>query len=205
MRPAVGPLAAQSADHLTFGCLNNFCKITEPTLATWARLLRAVPHSQLLLHAPEGDHRNRTAGLFQKRGIDPNRLRFVGKMPITEYFQLYHQIDIALDPFPYAGGTTTCDALYMGVPVVSLRGETAVGRGGLSILSNLGLAELVARTTDEYIEIATTLANDRQRMSELRATLRPRMEQSPLTDAPRFALDIEGAYRQMWNAWCRAE
>src|SRR5205823_1309837 len=106
-------------------------------------------------------------------------------------------------PFPYGGGTTTCDALWMGVPVISLRGKTAVGRGGLSILSNLGLTDLVAHTPDEYIHIASALANDLHRLAELRAALRPRMQQSPLMDPPRFARDVEAAYREMWARWCR--
>ena len=130
---------------------------------------------------------------------------FVGKVRVAVYLQLYQEIDIALDPFPFAGGTTTCDALWMGVPVVSLLGNTAVGRGGFSILSNLGLTELVARSTEEYVQIAAALANDFSRMTELRTTLRPRMERSPLMDAPRFARDMEAAYRQMWMQWCRDE
>ena len=135
-------------------------------------------------------------------GIDPARVRFAPMLPAKHYFDLYQQIDIALDTFPYGGGTTTCDALWMGVPVVSLIGRTAVGRGGLSILSNIGLPELVARSDDEYVKIATDLAADLPRLSTLRSTLRRRMQQSPLTDAPRFARHMEAAYRQMWQRWC---
>src|ERR1700689_864905 len=103
---------------------------------------------------------------------------------MAEYFQLYHCIDVALDPFPYGGGTTTCDALWMGVPVVSLAGQTAVGRGGLSILSNVGLADLVASDSEQYVRIALELAGDLPRLSTLRATLRERMQKAPLMDAP---------------------
>ena len=99
-------------------------------------------------------------------GIDPQRVRFAGIVPASEYLHLYQQIDIALDTFPYGGGTTTCDALWMGVPVVSLVGQTAVGRGGLSILSNVGLPELVARSEEEYVRIAVELANDLPRLSQ---------------------------------------
>jgi protein O-GlcNAc transferase len=112
-------------------------------------------------------------------------------------------MDIALDPFPYGGGTTTCDALWMGIPVVSLAGQTGVGRGGLSILSNIGLADLVAGNVDEYVQIASGLAGDLLRLSKLRATLRERMQKSPLMDAPHFARNIEAAYREMWRQWCR--
>jgi predicted O-linked N-acetylglucosamine transferase (SPINDLY family) len=141
-------------------------------------------------------------GLLEQQGVDPRRLRFADFQPPKEYFGLYGQIDIALDPFPYGGGTTTCDALWMGVPVVSLVGKTAVGRGGLSILSNIGLPELVARSEEQYVRIASELAGDLPRLRDLRSTLRQRMERSPLMDAPRFARNIEAAYREMWRRWC---
>jgi predicted O-linked N-acetylglucosamine transferase (SPINDLY family) len=198
----ISPLPALARGAITFGCLNNFCKISQPTLGAWAKLLRAIPNSQLLLSAHEGSHRQRVQEQLQWEGIAPQRVRFVGKMPPLDYFRLYHEIDIALDTFPYAGGTTTCDALWMGVPTVSLCGQTAVGRGGLSILSNIGLPELVARSEDEYMRIAGELADNLPQLSQLRCTLRQRMEQSPLMDAPKFARNIEAAYRQMWRTWC---
>ena len=200
--PDVGPLPALRQGHITFGCLNNFCKVSEPVLAAWAKLLRAVPNSQLLLHAYEGDHRRRVQERLAREGIEAKRVRFAGKAPLLDYFRLYHGIDIALDTFPYGGGTTTCDALWMGVPVVSLVGKTAVGRGGLSILSNVGLPELVVRSEEEYARIASALADDLPRLSDLRSALRQRMEHSPLMDAPRFARNIETAYRGMWRKWC---
>jgi predicted O-linked N-acetylglucosamine transferase (SPINDLY family) len=200
--PATGPLPALKQGHITFGCLNNFCKVSAPALAAWARILRAVPHSELLLHAPEGAHRQCVREKLKGAGIEPERIRFAGFKTTEAYFELYGQIDIALDTFPYAGGTTTCDALWMGVPVVSLAGHTAVGRGGVSILSNAGLPELVAHTKDEYVRIARGLAGDLSRLGHLRSTLRQRMEHSPLMDAPRFARGVEAAYRLMWRQWC---
>ncbi len=122
--------------------------------------------------------------------------------PVTEYFDVYQRIDVALDPFPYGGGTTTCDALWMGVPVVSLAGQTAVGRGGLSILTNIGLPDLAARDPEQYVQVAAELAQDLPRLAGLRATLRERMRSSPLMDAPRFARNVEAAYREMWRQWC---
>jgi predicted O-linked N-acetylglucosamine transferase (SPINDLY family) len=113
----------------------------------------------------------------------------------------YGRIDIALDPFPWGGGITTCEALWMGVPVVSLVGRTAVGRGGASILANIGVPELVAQTPEQYVQIAAALARDLPRLAELRRTLRARMQASPLMDAPRFARNVEAAYRQMWRNW----
>ncbi|MGA2500518.1 MAG: tetratricopeptide repeat protein [Tepidisphaeraceae bacterium] len=200
--PDVGPLPALERGFITFGCLNNFCKVSEPTLTAWAGLLRTVPNSQLLLHAHEGSHLQRLQERLAREGIEPTRVRFARKVPLADYFRLYQEIDIALDTFPYGGGTTTCDALWMGVPVVSLVGKTVAGRGGLSILSNLGLPELVAGSQEGYVQIAGTLAGNLPRLRELRSILRRRMEHSPLVDAPRFARNIEAAYRQMWRRWC---
>jgi predicted O-linked N-acetylglucosamine transferase (SPINDLY family) len=142
--------------------------------------------------------------MFSDEGIEPARVDMVGYMPTAQYFLAYHAIDIALDPFPFAGGSTTCDALWMGVPIVSLVGKTAVGRGGASILSNLKLTELLARTTEQYVEIARVLAGDLDRLQSLRRGMRHRMQSSPLMDAPQFALDVEAAYRQMWQIWCKS-
>jgi len=203
--PPVAPLPALAAGRVTFGCLNQFCKVSATTLDTWSHLLRAVPQSRLLLHAYEGEHRDRTRTRLAGLGVDPDRLTFVGFLSATDYFELYQQIDVALDPFPYGGGTTSCDALWMGVPVVSLAGRTAVGRSGLSILSNVGLPELVVSGVEQYVELAATLAQDLPRLSELRLTLRHRMQQSPLMDAPRFARNVETAYRTMWQRWCAAQ
>ena len=200
--PAANSLPALQTGHVTFGCLNNFNKATLPTLTTWIGLLQAMPEAKLLLHAHAGTHGARVRGLFAQHGVAPERVAFAGMLPMEEYFRLYHRIDIALDPFPYGGGTTTCDALWMGVPVVSLAGPTGAGRGGLSILSNLGLADFVAHDREQYVRIAVELAGDLPRLSQLRATLRGRMQQSPLMDAPRFARNVEAAYREMWRRWC---
>jgi predicted O-linked N-acetylglucosamine transferase (SPINDLY family) len=198
----VGPPPALANGFITFGCLNNFCKINEPLLKLWAQVLQTVPHSRLILHAPEGRHRQHVAEQLQREGVAPERVEFVGKQSLAAYFAQYQSIDIALDTTPYAGGTTTCDALFMGVPVVSLIGKTAVGRAGASILSNLGLRDLLARTGDEYVQIAATLAHDLPRLHDMRSGLRSRMERSPLMDAARFARNVESAYRQMWRNWC---
>jgi protein O-GlcNAc transferase len=200
--PAVNALPALQTGQITFGSLNNFAKVTAPTLAAWISLMQAMPEARLLLHANCGEHRDRVRELFARQRVSPERLTFTDSVPWAEYFQLYHHIDVALDPFPYAGGTTTCDALWMGVPVVSLAGQTAVGRGGLSILSNVGLADLVAQDAEQYVRIARELACDLPRLSHLRATLRERMQASPLMDAPRFARNVEAAYREMWRRWC---
>jgi predicted O-linked N-acetylglucosamine transferase (SPINDLY family) len=198
----VGPAPALASGQVTFGSLNNFCKISGPALTAWAGILRAVPRSHLIVHAHQGRHRQELLQRLEGDGIDAGRVRFVCELPIERYFQQYHEIDICLDTFPYAGGTTTCDAAWMGVPTVSVRGRTAVGRGSFSVMSNIGAEELVARTPEEYVNLAVDLANDLPRLGAFRSTLRPRMEASPLMNGPRFAANVEAAYRRMWHDWC---
>jgi predicted O-linked N-acetylglucosamine transferase (SPINDLY family) len=197
--PPVSRLPAWQSGGVTFGCLNNFCKVTAPTLVAWSRLLQVLPQARLLLHAQAGCHRDRVRDYFANQGIEADRLSFVDRVPLIEYMRLYQEVDVALDPFPYGGGTTTCDALWMGVPVISRAGSTAVSRSGLSILSNVGLAELVAFDGEQYVQRALELAQDLPRLSVLRAGLRQRMQDSPLMDAPRFARNVEAAYRCMWD------
>ena len=200
--PMVGPAPAFKEGHISFGCLNNYAKVTRETLDLWGQLLARVPNSTLTMSSPHGGHRQQAREQLSRYGVDPDRLYFVALTTVENYLAMYQRIDIALDPFPYAGGTTTCDALWMGVPVVSLTGKTAVSRGGLSILSNVGLSEFVAHDPNRYIQIAIELANDLSRLKELRATLRPKMQSSPLMDGPAFARDFEAALRQMWHNWC---
>jgi predicted O-linked N-acetylglucosamine transferase (SPINDLY family) len=200
----VKALPALEGRGITFGCLNNFGKVSLPTIQAWIEVLRALPDARLFLHARPGSHRERVASMFAEQGLSPDRLTFFDRLPIAEYFQLYQRIDVALDTFPYAGGTTTCDALWMGVPVVSLAGQTAVGRGGVSILTNVGLPKLIARDPEQYVRIAVELVGDLARLNKLRAKLRERLQRSPLMDAPRFARSIETAYREMWQRWCEA-
>jgi predicted O-linked N-acetylglucosamine transferase (SPINDLY family) len=203
MEVEVNGLPASQSGRVTFGSLNNFCKINEPGLKLWARVLGQVKDSLLMLLCHVGSHRQRTLELLEREGVAAHRVEFVEPRPRKSYLEMYHRLDIVLDPFPYNGHTTSLDALWLGVPVVSLAGRRAVSRAGLSQLSNLGLPELVAFSEDEYVEIATRLAHDLPRLAELRRTLRPRMEASVLMDAPRFAYGIEAAYRAMWRQWCQ--
>jgi predicted O-linked N-acetylglucosamine transferase (SPINDLY family) len=202
MEVATNALPATENGFITFGSLNNFCKVNDPLLKLWARLLSRVPKSQLVIRSKTGNNRQRALQLFVREGVAAERIKFVESRPRNEYLKLFHSLDIALDTFPYNGHTTSLDALWMGVPVTSLAGQTRVSRGGLSVLSNLGLPELVAYSEDEYVEIATHLAGNLPRLVELRRTLRARMEGSVLMDAPRFARQIEQAYRTMWRQWC---
>ncbi len=173
--------------NITFGCLNNFCKISDQTLETWKLILQATPTANLLLHAPAGQPRESVRDFLQAGQISPECVSFVDRLPYPEYIRTYQRIDIALDPFPYGGATTTCDALWMGVPVVSLSGRRAVGRAGVSILSNLGITGWLAQNTSDYVRIATELASDLPRLSQWRRTLRNRMWDSPLMDMRRYA------------------
>lgn len=202
--PDVSELAALAGGGITFGCLNTFRKVNPPVLLAWCALLRRMPRARLLLHAHRGSHRQRARDLLIAGGIDPARLEWIDPVSVGAYFHLYHRIDIALDPFPFTGGTTTCDALWMGVPVIGMAGRTAVGRASLSILTNAGLPEWVADNVEQYIDLAASLADDRDRLRELRRNLRARVAQSPLMDAPRFAREVEEAYIQMWQGWCDA-
>jgi predicted O-linked N-acetylglucosamine transferase (SPINDLY family) len=140
--------------------------------------------------------------LLEGEGVRAERIGFVAPRPPKDYLELYQRLDVVLDTRPYNGHTTSLDALWMGVPVVSLPGQSRVSRGGLSVLNNLGMSELMARSEDEYVEIATQLAGDLPRLAELRRTLRQRMESSVLMDGPHFARNIEAAYRAMWRRWC---
>jgi predicted O-linked N-acetylglucosamine transferase (SPINDLY family) len=197
-----GALPALSTGHVTFGCLNNPCKLTDVTLALWSRVFAALPEARLILLAPPGSLRERLMKRLAAHGIDCARVRFVGYQKRFDYLQTYAQIDIGLETFPYNGHTTSLDAFRMGVPVPTRAGRVAASRAGLSLLSNLGLTELAARDDDDYVRIVTALANDLPRLAALRAELPDRMQASPLMDGPRFARAMEGGYRQMWQAWC---
>ena len=199
-----GPLPAAQSGFVTFGCLNNSSKLSSGALDLWLEILSTTPGSRLLLHAPAGSTRQGIIERAADRQISFERLEFVERQPWKKYLQTWTRIDIGLDPFPYGGGITTCDALWMGVPVVTLSGRTAVGRGARSILSNVGLPELIASHHQQYRQIATELAGDLHALETLRTGLRRRMEQSPLCDAPRFTRGVEGAFREMWRRWCAA-
>jgi predicted O-linked N-acetylglucosamine transferase (SPINDLY family) len=200
--PAVGPLPALESGAVTFGCLNAFCKVNGRTLALWARVLRAVPGSRLLMRAPQGPARDEVLARLQREEIEAARVAFVDKRTRPEYLRLYHRIDLCLDPLPYNGHTTSLDGFWMGVPTLTMPGRTAAGRAGWSQLCNLGLKELAAETPEDFAAMAAGLAGDLPRLRELRRTLRERMSQSPLMDAGRFARNVEAAYRAMWHRWC---
>jgi predicted O-linked N-acetylglucosamine transferase (SPINDLY family) len=204
--PAAGVLPAGQAGEVTFGCFNARAKVSDGVLALWARLLGEVPGSRLLLKNTgfgQPSVQGSVRAVLGRAGIAEERLTFMGHTPsVAGHLAGYSGVDIGLDTFPYCGTTTTCEALWMGVPVVTLEGRTHASRVGVSLLRNVGLPELVAQSGEEYVSIAAGIAADRARLAELRATLRERMKASPLMDAPRFAREIEAAYREMWREWC---
>ncbi|HEY0466549.1 MAG TPA: tetratricopeptide repeat protein [Polyangiaceae bacterium] len=201
--PEVSPLPALTAGRITFGCLNHFRKVNDGVLRLWAQVLNAVPESRLTLLAPEGSARGRLRAFFEAAGISSDRLEFVGRCARLDYLSRYREIDICLDTFPYNGHTTSLDALWMGVPTVTLAGGTVVGRAGVCQAMNLGLPDLIATTPAEYVRAASSLANDLEHLSGLRRTLRARLQHSPLMDGARFARNLESVYRDVWRRFCQ--
>jgi predicted O-linked N-acetylglucosamine transferase (SPINDLY family) len=198
--PSSTPVIA--GGHITFGCLCNFAKASLAAQRLWAQILASVKDSRLILHSPPGEHLSRVKQRFASWGIEPDRIEFLPKQAPAQYLQSYGRIDIALDPFPYNGGITTCDALWMGVPVITLAGNLSVGRAGKSILNNVGLADLVGEKPQQYVDHAVKLAGDIPRLAELRGSLREKMLRSPLMDGSRFTRDLETIYRRVWREWC---
>jgi len=187
--------------YVTFGCLNNPAKITESVISLWCRILQAVPGARLLLLGDTGV--KQIERLFAAGGVGPSRVARIGQLNRHSYFEAFNRIDIGLDCFPCNGHTTTCDGLWMGVPVVTIPGCSYVSRMGLSVLSNLGLSELIAASTTEYVRIATILTSDPLRLSALRNSMRERLKSSPIMDGAGLTREIETAYRMMWSGWCR--
>jgi protein O-GlcNAc transferase len=195
----MGDLPALRSGHITFGCLNNFCKVNTQTLQLWGRVLKETPGSRFIMLVPPGRHRAEIAGIL---GIDSARLRFVHQQSRGDYLTTHRQIDIALDTLPYNGHTTSLDSYWMGVPVVTMVGNTIVGRAGWSQLNNLNMTELAAFNEADFVRIAKSLAADLPALAQLRRDLRGRMEKSPLMDAPRFANQMMGAFRTIWREYC---
>jgi protein O-GlcNAc transferase len=201
--PAVTALPALSAGFVTFGCLNAFRKLHDGVFRLWSRVMREVPGSRMVLTGEEyaGD---RLRQLFAREGVHADRLDFAERTSRRSYLERYRQIDVGLDSFPYGGATTTLDAAWMGVPVVTLTGPRALQRAGVCVASNLGLAELVASNEDEFVQKAAMLAADLGRLSELRSGLRSRLQGSPLGDESRFVRNLEAVYRTAWRHYCTA-
>jgi predicted O-linked N-acetylglucosamine transferase (SPINDLY family) len=196
----------RSSGPVTFGSFNRLPKISTAAVAVWSRILHALPDTRLLIKSEglgEPTAKAHLLGQFSRNGIDPNRLELLGRLDsMREHLDFYNRVDIALDTFPYNGTTTTCEALWMGVPVIALAGEAHVSRVGVSLLANAGLRELVASNEDQNVKLAVDLAGDAERCAALRASIRDRLVRSPLMNPSRLATAIESAYRTAWRQWC---
>ena len=206
--PDVNELPALKNGYITFGCFNNLAKVSHENLLMWSQILVRLPGSRLIVKAKglsSAGVRARIADFFRQQGIEEGRIEMFSWTPtIAGHLALYHRVDIALDTFPYHGTTTTCEALWMGVPVVTLEGQTYASRVGVSLLTNVGLAELVAQTPDAYVGNALKLATDLSGLVNMRSRLRDMVSRSPLTDAKGFTTHLEKVYREMWARWCNA-
>ena len=204
--PEVAKPPFSQHDLITFGSFNNITKVGPDVIKTWARILHAVPDSRLILKAKQfidESTRSRFVKMIVLEGIEASRLELYGRLPKqADHLQLYSRIDIGLDPFPYNGTTTTCEALWMGVPVVTLLGNRHACRVGASILHRVGLKNLVAASVDDYVMIARKLADDRQRLQDLRIGLRQRLQDSELMNSRQFTAHLEDVYRRMWRQYC---
>ena len=202
---AVGALPAATDGRVSFCCFNNLGKMNDEVVALWAQVLHAVPGSRLFLKAKQLNdpsmHRY-TSARFAAQGIDADRLVLEGSSSRSDYLGTYSKVDIALDPFPFTGGTTTLEGLWMGVPVITRRGDRFIARQGESILHNVGMSDWVAADNEAYVAIAVARAADLSSLASRRADLRSRLLASPLCNAPAFARNLEAAFAGMWQAYC---
>lgn len=202
--PEPGPLPLRKDGAVTFGSFNYFPKLNPEVAALWAKLLARLPGSRLIAtRIPGSESASRFRKYFEDAGIAASRVELHGIVSRETLAELFARVDIALDPFPYAGTTTTCEVLWMGIPVVTLSGKTTASRNGASLVTAVGLEALVAQSADQYLDVAEALARDVDRLAALREKLRGRMRSSRLADGARFTRDLENAFRDMWRTWCR--
>jgi predicted O-linked N-acetylglucosamine transferase (SPINDLY family) len=201
------PLPAKLTGRVTFGCFNSSVKWSDEALRLWARVLEAIGGSTLLLKAKDLGKpaiAKRVLERFEQLGVDTRRIVLQGwEASRSDHFAVYDRVDIAVDTYPYNGATTTCEALSMGVPVVTLEGPTHASRMGASVLAAAGFPEWIAPTPERYVEICAALAGDLDGLQATRSSLRERLRASPLMDGARFTADLERLYREMWRSWCR--
>jgi predicted O-linked N-acetylglucosamine transferase (SPINDLY family) len=203
--PDVGPLPALRRGAVTFGCFNNIAKVTPRVIACWSTILHRLPSARLIMKTHQmndTETRERIRAGFVACGIDPARVELRGRSAHRVLLQQYGDIDIVLDPFPYVGGLTTCEALWMGVPTITVPGETFSSRHAASHMSNVGLADWVAADIDAYCDMAVGRAADLPALAALRAGMRARVKASPLCDGPRFGRHLGHALRAAWRDWC---
>jgi predicted O-linked N-acetylglucosamine transferase (SPINDLY family)/predicted SAM-dependent methyltransferase len=208
--PTVSAAPSQTGVPITFGSFNARVKLGEECLSLWARVLAAMPEARLLVKSingvEEAEAREQLVAEFVRHGVAADRVEVLSSLPSTaEHLAQYHRVDIALDAFPYHGTTTTCEALWMGVPVVTLAGDRHVSRVGASLLTHVGLPELVAHSPEAFVTIARDLARSPERLMRYRADLRDQLRRSPLLDAESMARRFESAMREMWRRYCASD
>ena len=206
--PKYAALPAAATGDVVFGNFNNLAKLGASVAALWSRILEQLPGARLLMksHALSDEAtRERVLSLFTAAGIEPQRILLEEGALHPDLLASYNRVDLALDPFPYSGGLTTCEALWMGVPVITLRGDRFAGRHSTSHLSNAGLAGFVAETADDYVRLAVQWATDLEALADLRAQLRPMMAASPLCDSAAYTAELETKLRELWAGWCSAQ
>lgn len=200
--PEVTPLPALANGYVTFGSFNNVNKVGSECIVLWAKLLRSLPTARLMMATvPEGEMRTRLVGQFREHGVEDERLEFCGKLPLKEFQRKLQQVDVSLDPFPVNGATTTCESLWLGVPVLSLVGDRFLSRAGLSVLSAAHMPEFAVATPEEYVSTAALLASDLPQLAKIRAGMRERLKTTPLFDQRRFTRNLEGIYRDVWRKY----
>jgi predicted O-linked N-acetylglucosamine transferase (SPINDLY family) len=195
--------------YVTFGSFNRFSKIIDPVLRRWAAILRAVPNSRLVLKgdrplAPE-HQRAAMLAVLSAEGIAPDRVSFLDQLGRAAHFAAYHDIDIALDPFPHGGGMTTLDALWMGVPVITAPGRIISSRVAAATLSAMGLTDFIATDGESYIQLAVRQASNLASLAQLRSTLRSRVADTDFGDPIRYTRAVEQHYQAMWQRWCERQ
>ena len=190
--------------YVTFGCFNNLAKINDKVVQLWTKVLEAIPNSRLLLKAKQLRDQTARKSIIQRfaaLGINSKRISLEKPEDRQKYFAAYNQIDITLDPFPFTGGTTSVESLWMGVPLITLAGDSLISRQGVGVLTNAGLPEWIADDEESYLAKAIIFASDLDKLAKLRASLRSQVLASPLFDAPRFARNFENALLEMWNQY----
>jgi len=198
-----GPPPALARGKLNFGSFNSYTKVGPRVVALWAAVLQSVPDSTItLITVPAGAAQEALWQRFEDLGVARERVQLHDRLPRGRYLALFDEVDIALDPFPCNGGTTTCDALWMGLPVVTLIGQSFLSRASLSVLTAAGYPQFAAKDEADYVARCVALAKDLPALAALRGELRTRLAASPLLDAPAFAADVEAAYRALWQDWC---
>jgi predicted O-linked N-acetylglucosamine transferase (SPINDLY family) len=205
--PDVVELPAHRKNHITFASLHNLAKLNQPTIDLWCSVLRAIPTSRMLVfrNTLQGERREQVRRQFESRGIAPDRVEcwHEPRSP-SDYLGVYDQVDIQLDALPWSGHVTTCESLWMGVPMITLAGTRGAGRMSSTILNAVGRSEWIARTADEFVAIARRVAEDRTGLSKIRSCLRGQMRSSMLCDGKSFCRRLEAEFRRIWGKWCKA-